>query len=394
MTAGIYIHLPFCKKKCIYCDFVSFCGVSESTVNDYLSALGEELNMSWYRNFNYSSAGTSASRGVQKNNWNPELVRANLNELTIYIGGGTPSVLTPRQFETLFSIVRKFEGKITEFTVECNPESIDGQKLSKMFEAGVNRLSFGVQSFNDNFLAWLGRLHTAGDAEKKYNLARSCGFKNINIDLIYGISGQDLVSWEKTLKETIALSPEHVSIYPLTIEEGTPYFDLLSESIKSRPDPDLQADMYFCACEFLESRGYKRYEISNFARPGRECRHNLNYWLNGEYLGLGVSAVSYVNGVRSKNVSSLTEYFARLEKNRSTAAESEKLEGRMRSAERLILGLRTSRGVRLLPGEECFGEKLSNEKLYGLIEKSPDGVWRLTKSGFYLSNAVFRELLV
>jgi oxygen-independent coproporphyrinogen-3 oxidase len=360
---GVYVHVPFCAKKCGYCDFVSYCGVAAEGVDEYLSALSAEAR-----------AVSALSAGVRFN--------------TVYVGGGTPSVLSAEQIFALGGVLKQIVAAPREYTFECNPDSVTGEKLSAMKAIGVNRLSIGAQSFNDADLRVLGRIHTAAAAREKFALIRHAGFDNINLDLIYGIPGQTEESWGATLREALRLGPEHLSLYPLTVEDGTPF----SESGVSA-DGDLQAEMYYSALGILEGAGYVRYEISNFSFPGRECVHNLNYWARGGYEGIGASAVSFKDGVRNKNVSGLAEYVRTASRGIRPVGESEELSGDQRSAERIMLGLRTASGVRLSGTEERFEAPLYESRRAGLVETSPDGLWRLTRRGIYLSNEVFRGLL-
>jgi len=280
LVPAFYIHIPFCRKKCGYCDFVSADYADKTTdyTDRYLQALSKEISFHFPLPTSYFP-------------------------LTIYIGGGTPSVLSEKQivflFKTILAHLTKCASEKIEITFEINPESITEQKLKILKDYGVNRLSIGLQSFNDMILKFLGRVHTVKDFLSCYESARKIGFKNINIDLIFGIPGQTVKTWQRTLKCALQLKPEHISTYSLTIEKGTRFFET-----GLRKDDDADADMYEFAIHYLKKNGYHHYEISNFSRaskPGFECKHNINYWKNGEYLGFGLGAVSYIKGKRIKN---------------------------------------------------------------------------------------------
>jgi len=369
LVPAFYIHIPFCKKKCNYCDFVSiaaYCTDKDTDYTDkYLSALAKEIDMSVPSTLNPQPA-------------------------TVYIGGGTPSVLSEKQlqflFEKLFS--RSFgynceNSIISEITFEINPESITEQKLKILKDYGVNRLSIGLQSFNDKILNFLGRVHTVKDFLICYDTARKIGFENINIDLIFGIPGQTAENWSSALKSAVQLKPEHISIYSLTIEKGTNFFETGLQK-----DDDIDADMYKFAIDYLEKHGYHHYEISNFAKPGFECRHNINYWKNGGYLGFGLGAVSYINGIRIKNTENLADYL-----NGKFRSDFEELNCEQKMSEDLMLGLRLTDGLEISDTiKEKFSEKISNLKNDGLL-KEQNNFLKLTDKGIMFANCVFREFL-
>lgn len=277
---GIYIHIPFCHSRCNYCGFysnaISDCRGYDKILQDYMLHILEEIK----------------DKGAKYRN--KYLVD------TIFIGGGTPSVMPSKQIKCILEKIREcfFISTELEITIEGNPESLDHENLSKYIEVGVNRLSIGVQSFDDNTLHKLGRIHLSKEAKEKFFLARNLGFQNINLDLMFGLPGQTIGIWERTLEEAIKLKPEHLSIYSLQIEEGTQFY---REYIKGELDvmtDDLDRKMYHNAIKKLKLAGYRHYEISNFAKPGKECRHNLKYWSFEDYLGIGDSASSFINGIR------------------------------------------------------------------------------------------------
>ncbi|MFH2070291.1 MAG: radical SAM family heme chaperone HemW [Elusimicrobiota bacterium] len=383
----VYIHIPFCRKKCSYCDFVSYSGFNEKTVDLYLKCLAREMeNTDCQRQECQSRECQSrAAAGLSADN---TLCADN----TLYIGGGTPSLLSCSQMDYLFGRIKMTFGDdvFAEVSVEVNPESVADDKLTLMRNAGVNRLSFGLQSFSERELKGLGRVHTASQFERAYVSARQRGFKNINIDLMNGIPGQNMESWKETLNRVVHLLPEHISIYPLTVEPGTVF-----QQLGIKTDDDLQADMYESAGRFLLSQGYQQYEISNFSLPGFRCRHNLRYWKNESYYGFGVSAVSYNGGVRKKNTTDINKYIKAIENGSDPAVETERLTGKKKMAERIMLGLRlTGEGINLSSEEAVlFEDKLIGLKRTGLLEKNETNGWRLTRRGQYLSNFVFREIL-
>ena len=366
LVPAFYIHIPFCRKKCNYCDFVSTqinADKNADCADRYLKALAEEFSL--------------------------HLTLYTLHlPLTIYIGGGTPSVLSEKQieflFKNLFNYFRNYESSIIpEITAEVNPESVTEQKLKILKDYGVNRLSIGLQSFDDNILKFLGRVHTVKDFLMCYEIARKIGFGNINIDLIFGIPGQTTENWKSTLNGAIELKPEHISIYSLTIEKGTRFFETGLQK-----DDDIDADMYEFAIEYLKKNGYHHYEISNFSKCGFECKHNINYWKNGEYFGFGLGAVSYINGIRIKNTENLTDYL-----NGKFRSDFEELNCEQKMSEDLMLGLRLTDGVEISDNiKEKFSVAISNLKNDGLL-KEQNNLLKLTDKGIMFANCVFREFL-
>jgi len=380
-AVSLYVHIPFCRAKCAYCDFNSYPGL-DHLFEKYVHALQTEMR--W------------VSRG------------RSLKVKTIYLGGGTPTVL-PLAFlgEVLAACHEHFtiaEG--TEITVEANPGTVDSSYLAGLLEMGVNRLSLGVQSFHDDELRLLSRLHTAAQAVEAYRLARQVGLGNVNLDLIYGLPRQTSSSWQDTLQKAIHLQPDHLSLYCLTVEEDTPLGQRIAQGKLPVPDPDLAAEMYSLAEEALDKAGCVHYEISNWAQPGCECRHNLTYWRNQPYLGLGAGAHSYFKKKRWHNVLSPAEYITLLEADRqellsSIAKEVEEIGETLEMAETMILGLRLVReGVRLADFRERFGRELINAygdeisemESAGLLEIDGERV-QLTARGRLLGNEVFQQFL-
>jgi oxygen-independent coproporphyrinogen-3 oxidase len=405
-AVSLYIHIPFCQAKCTYCDFNSYSGLAH-LFERYVRALQAE--MQWVRQ----------GRSLQVN--------------TLYLGGGTPTVLPLALLDEVLQACREHftitEG--AEVTVEANPGTMDGGYLAGLLEMGVNRLSLGVQSFHDDELRFLGRIHTAAQAVETYRLAKGAGFGNINLDLIYGLPRQTLsgwqairpcswqairpgpwqairpCSWQATLQQAIHLRADHLSLYCLTVEEDTPLGQRIAQGKLPAPDPDLAAEMYTLAEETLARAGYVHYEISNWAQPGHECLHNLTYWRNRSYLGLGAGAHSYFDRKRWYNVLSPAEYITLLEADSqglfppSVREEVEEIDETLEMAETMILGLRlVQEGVRLADFRERFGRELMD--VYGgeiremgrvaLLTVDGERV-RLTARGRLLGNEVFQRFL-
>ncbi|OQA92489.1 MAG: Oxygen-independent coproporphyrinogen-III oxidase 1 [Elusimicrobia bacterium ADurb.Bin231] len=363
-SAGIYVHIPFCRKKCGYCDFVSFPidKISSYSPERYVDSLIKE----------FSSRLPAAA---------PDM------PVTIYVGGGTPSVISSRLlFKILFELKHsKFAGKsaVKEFTVELNPESVSKDKLGVLKECGVDRLSFGAQSLDDRILNILGRVHNVRDFLRAYRLARETGFQNINIDLIFGIPGQSLDDFKDTLNKAISLSPEHISAYSLSIETGTEFYLRGMEK-----DEETDAAMYEYVIKFLKDNGYSHYEISNFSKPGFECAHNVNYWLNGEYFGFGLSAASHLSGVRRENTGIFSDYIKGIYEN-----SEENLSPEKKIAETIILGLRMTDGVRLSREvKKIYKHNIMSLVRQGLLKTSGDYV-KLSDKGIIFADTVFREFL-
>ncbi|HUJ17318.1 MAG TPA: radical SAM family heme chaperone HemW [Nitrospirota bacterium] len=371
----LYIHIPFCVRKCHYCGFYST-EYTRENADAYLSALNREAEA------NRPLVGTQTIR-------------------SIYIGGGTPTVLAGNHLQSVLALPRKHfpVAPGAEFTVEANPGSLTRECVQLMLQQGVNRLSLGIQSFSDELLAFLGRPHSTKEALDAYALARTEGLGNIGIDLIFGIPGQSMRQWEETLDTAIALRPEHISAYSLSLDEGSKFMRASASGVFTLPDDDDAADHYASALESLGRAGYEHYEISNFALPGFSCRHNLNYWQRGQYLGLGPAAWSSIGNRRYQTIPELHEYARRMNSGQPAIAEEETIDDHQAAQERVMLSLRTSRGLDLSAfGEACgAGEVLRIRgnaeplKLSGLLEEA--GGWlRLTRSGFLLANEVISRL--
>lgn len=355
--SGLYLHIPFCRQKCGYCDFASFAGL-ENLTDAYLSALDKEASFYSGQKFD-----------------------------TLYIGGGTPSVLTAEQLERLCEIVRRRFTPVSLFvesTMEANPESLTEEKLRVLKDAGLNRLSLGLQSFEDKTLKRIGRVHDVKTFLTAYAAARKAGFDNINVDLIAGLPGQSQKEFEDGLKRLVGLRPEHISVYGLQIEEGTAFY---RNGVQT--DEDLLRNELELAHFILQNAGFVHYEISNFARPGRESKHNMNYWQNGGYLGVGSAAASYQNGARRANVRGAREYLKRMQEGPSPAEFCETLRGKAKEGESVMLGLRMLGGVSLTPLQKrMFEAEIKDLLLRGLVEQNGDLI-KLTFEGLFLANQAF-----
>ena len=331
---GIYIHIPFCKQKCYYCDFVSYSNKC-SEVKEYIESLKKEIEEFDFSNYKVTS---------------------------IYIGGGTPSYIDSIYIVEILSELKEklkcnlIEFKDIEITIEVNPGTVDTKKLNDYKKSGINRLSIGLQSTKNDILKKIGRIHTYQEFLEIYKLARETGFKNINIDLMIGIPGQKIGDLKNTLQDIIKLEPEHISVYSLIIEENTPIEKMLENGEIKLPDEDLERNMYWYVKNTLELNGYNHYEISNFAKLGKESRHNLNCWNQEEYIGFGVAAHSYLNGIRFSNTINVEEYIQHIENNRKEEniqiEESQSLEDKKN--EFMMLGFRKIQGVDIARFKEKF----------------------------------------
>jgi oxygen-independent coproporphyrinogen III oxidase len=358
-AAGLYVHIPFCDKRCDYCDFVTFADKADA-VAPYLAALENEMSF---------HAGTPVE--------------------TIFIGGGTPTALPAAQITRLMSSIRRtFDvTALGEATVEANPESATDERLAAYRAGGINRLSIGLQSADNATLARLGRLHDFDGFLNAYRRARAIGFANVNVDLMFGLPGQTILDWRDSLARVIDLGPDHVSAYALKVEPGTRFHRDQVEA-----DGDLQADMYLMASEMLGAAGFVHYEISNFARPGRESRHNLRYWLNQDVIGVGVSAAGYRNGVRRKNTPRLQSYLESCRAGRLPEADDVRLDDAERAREDLMLQLRLERGVDAAALRRSGVPNLDVFLSQGLaVEK--DGRFALRPAGWLVSNQLFQHLV-
>jgi oxygen-independent coproporphyrinogen-3 oxidase len=359
-VTGLYVHIPFCSVKCFYCDFAAFSG-QQKQVERYLAALVAEA----------------------------ALLPPRVPE-TLYVGGGTPSELAPAQIAGLFERLRRAfpAAKLTESTFEGNPESLDAEKLAILARAGVTRLSIGLQTADDELLKSIGRRHTAEDFARVFRLARAAGIPSISVDLMFGLPGQSVQSLRETLDFTLALDPEHISLYGLQVEDRTLFAKRGVEE-----DGPSGREQFELAITTLKKAGLEHYEISNYAKPGHRSKHNVNYWKRGEYLGLGCSAASFLGGVRSTNDDRLGAYIQTIEGGKRATADIDAPTGLEAVGEEAFLGLRMVEGF--IPSaalRAAFAGRWAVLKARGLtIEENSR--WRLTQEGIYLANEVFREFV-
>jgi oxygen-independent coproporphyrinogen-3 oxidase len=378
MVNYLYIHIPFCIKKCIYCDFYSIPFKSQ-IAGDYIKALCREI-------------------GLRKN------VVGDLT--TIYIGGGTPTILSEKEIAGLLQAMRDnyVIDPDAEITIEANPRTISEDKARKLLDSGINRMSIGIQSLIDKELITLGRSHNAEDAIKAVKDVRSAGFKNISIDLIYGIplpkfqiSNFKFQNWEYSLQKALELSPEHISTYELTPEKDTPLYEDIKSGRLAMPEEGVISEMYYKGIDMLKEHGYIHYEISNLSKPGYECRHNLNYWNRGEYLGIGAGAHSFFGGKRTGNARDISHYIESINNNKMPVAEEHYITNDEALKEFIFLGMRKTDGIdmKLLPDKKRVLMKKAVEELssHGLVEVKGNYL-RLTRKGLILSNEVIVQVLL
>ncbi|MBO8141404.1 MAG: radical SAM family heme chaperone HemW [Firmicutes bacterium] len=375
---GLYVHVPFCERRCHYCDFNTYL-LRDGGVDEYLWALEREAEL---------YGAVVAERKVAFD--------------TVFVGGGTPTVLDACQLGRLFAAVRSHlpVREDAEVTVEANPGTLTGERLKALRDCGVNRISLGVQSLNDALLERLGRIHSARDARNCYDRARAMGFHNINIDLMFGLPGQDAGDWRKTLAQVIEWQPEHVSCYSLIVEEGTPFGRLYAQGQLPLPGEDEELSMYKLAIDLLAAAGYRHYEISNWSRPGFESRHNCIYWLNGQWLGLGPGAHSQWAGERFANVRLPREYWRRLARGERPVGWREPVSREVEQEDTVILGLRLRDGVdgRTFQRrfgvalEEVFGREVGRLLEMGMVEWRGHRL-RLTERGLPVANRAFEEFI-
>lgn len=373
---GLYIHIPFCKSKCHYCDFNSQAG-KEALIEPYFNALGQEIR-------NYSSGLRDCTIG------------------SVFVGGGTPSLADAKYIYQIMLICRQcFEiDSKAEITIESNPGTLTYEKLLSYRINGINRLSIGLQAYQDILLAKLGRIHSAEDFMVNLEAAVKAGFKNINADLIFGIPGQNMNDWGETVRNVISLGLAHVSCYSLKIEEETPFYSMLRSGTLQPVDDELDRRMYRYAVDQLKRHGYKHYEISNFALPGYECRHNMVYWKALEYLGIGAGAHSYMGGSRYNNICDIEEYINIISNKGNPVENIQSIDKTESMSEYMILGLRLVDGISTLQFKERYGEDIF--KVFGnqldklqrkqLLEQEGEKI-RLSPYGLDVANCVFEEFI-
>ena len=366
---GVYVHIPFCKRKCYYCDFISFCEkdeLQEKYINTVIQEIEDFFNLN-----------------------------KNVKIKTIYIGGGTPSFIDGKYIEKIMNTFNKED--VVEATIEVNPGSTSLEKLKKYKECGINRLSIGLQSTEDRLLKKIGRIHNYNDFLATYNLAREVGFDNINVDLMIGLPGQTIEDVKSSLNKVINLNPSHISVYSLIVEENTIIYNLIEQNKIVLPDEELERNMYWYVKNYLELGGYEHYEISNFAKNGKKSLHNLDCWNQKEYVGFGASAHSYLNRKRFCNIGVLEEYIKDFKNTKEVQEVQSFYETKQ---EYMLLGLRKIKGVCISDFKNKFGENpiflFKNElnKLIeeGLLEITTNNI-KLTNKGLNFANLVWEEFV-
>jgi oxygen-independent coproporphyrinogen III oxidase len=372
--AGIYIHIPFCERKCSYCDFYSI--EDHSYQKKFILALDKEIEL-------YSSKFRNES--IE----------------TIYLGGGTPSVLSAKSIEHIISIVRnRFAVSYhPEITMEVNPGTISVESLKDFHSAGINRLSIGVQSLHDEDLKFLTRIHTASEAMNAIESAHKAGFRNFGVDLIFGLPTQSLKTWSDILNKVVQISPEHISAYSLIVEDRTPLFHLVDSGNIILPPEELVADMFVMTMDILENVGYQHYEVSNYSHPGKESRHNKNYWMHLPYLGVGPSAHSFQDNNRWWNVRNIEKYIKMLENGVAPVEDLEHLNSNQLLTETVMFGLRMGKldmveiqrrfGLDIEPGTDNLISELVGE----LFIENSNGILKLTNRGFVFCDEISKRIL-
>ncbi|ATD47844.1 radical SAM family heme chaperone HemW [Clostridium perfringens] len=373
---SLYIHIPFCAQKCLYCDFPSFAR-KDHLRKAYIEALNKEIiNLR------------------EKHN--------NLEINTIFIGGGTPSVLESDELECLLKEVAKLNmAKDIEYSMECNPGNLTEEKLEVMKKYGVNRISMGLQAKQDNLLKGLGRIHNYKTFKENFLLAKKVGFNNINVDLMFGLPNQRLNEWEETLREIISLEPAHISAYSLIIEEGTAFYNLYENDKLKLPTEEEERKMYHLAKKILEENGFNQYEISNYAKEGKECRHNLAYWNMDNWIGVGSAAASYINGKRIKNISSVEEYINSIKDKGEAVEEIINNSKNDNMEEFMFMGLRKINGIDenefknrfSMNINDVYGEILNKYIGEGLLIRESGRIF-LSEKGIEISNVIMADFLL
>lgn len=373
---SLYIHIPFCAQKCLYCDFPSFAR-KDHLRKAYIEALNKEI----------------ISLREKHNN---------LEINTIFIGGGTPSVLESDELECLLKEVAKLNmAKDIEYSMECNPGNLTEEKLEVMKKYGVNRISMGLQAKQDNLLKGLGRIHNYKTFKENFLLAKKVGFNNINVDLMFGLPNQRLNEWEETLREIISLEPAHISAYSLIIEEGTAFYNLYENDKLKLPTEEEERKMYHLAKKILEENGFNQYEISNYAKEGKECRHNLAYWNMDNWIGVGSASASYMDGKRIKNISSVEEYINSINEKGEAIEEIINNSKNDNMEEFVFMGLRKINGIDenefknrfSMNINDVYGEIINKYIDEGLLIRESGRIF-LSEKGIEISNIIMADFLL
>jgi len=378
MIKGVYIHIPFCHQICNYCDFnkVFF---KNQPVDEYIEALGLEMKMF------------------------ADKYQDQLHIETIFLGGGTPTALSAEQLQRLFDLIKLYipQRFLQEFTSEANPDELSHEKLVVMKNNGINRLSLGVQSFDQDILIRLGRTHSNEHVYKTIQMAKEIGFTNISIDLMYGLPGQTMDQWKDTLEKALELNLPHYSAYSLIVEPKTVFYNLMTKGKLILPGEDQEADMYEVLMGEMENKGIKQYEISNFAKPGFHSKHNNLYWDNVSYAGFGAGAHGYAKGIRYSNIGPIKKYMEKIENDELPLNSTHEVTFKEQMEEEMFLGLRKVDGVNIhhfkekfgLSLEEVYGNALSGHITSGYIDVVDDTV-ALTKKGRFIGNEIFQSFLM
>lgn len=369
---ALYIHIPFCKQKCLYCDFPSFSG-KERFMLDYSQALAKDIN-------------GIGERSIK----------------TIFIGGGTPTYLSLEEWNNIKNSIDRLDKTLNlEFTVEGNPGTFTEEKLKFLKKMSVNRLSIGLQAWQNSMLEKLGRIHTVEEFIESYKLARNIGFNNINVDLMFGLPDQTYDNWKETLEKVVELDPEHISCYSLIIEENTPFCKMYDEEKFKLPEEELERKMYSFAVEFLKCKGYHQYEISNFSKKNKECRHNLVYWNLEEYIGCGVGSHSYVNGVRYRKTENIEEYIAGVNLGNNLQLDLHKNSAEEDMEEFMFMGLRKIKGISIDEFNNRFkrdiysvyGDVIKKYICNGMLIEDKKRLF-LSNRGIEVSNSVMSDFIL
>lgn len=388
---GLYIHIPFCVKKCKYCDFNSY-KMDIDAKKRYIEDLKIEMEL-------YSNKLYKDNKYKKKEDYH---LNSDDTITSIFVGGGTPSILTSDEIREIFTSVRAMFNidKNAEITIECNPGTLTLEKLKTMKDIGINRLSIGLQAVQEQHLNFIGRIHTYEEFEKNYKDALSVGFKNINIDLMYSLPNQTLCDWKETLQKVSDLNPTHISAYSLILEEGTELYNMYENNKFELIDENMDIEMYEYTINYLKSKGYNQYEISNYSKDGYNCEHNILYWECEHYIGLGAGASGYINKNRYNNLESLDDYHLSLTKREKPIQENEILSEKDMIEEKIFMGLRMNKGIEFEDFKKKFGldfrekynkqiEMLLDRKL---INQSFEGI-QLTQKGREISNSIFIEFM-
>jgi len=369
---ALYIHIPFCKQKCLYCDFPSYSG-KEKFMLEYSQALAKDIN-------------GIGERSIK----------------TIFIGGGTPTYLSLEAWNNIKNSIDKLNKTLNlEFTVEGNPGTFAEEKLKFLKKMGVNRLSIGLQAWQNSMLKKLGRIHTVGEFIESYKLARNIGFNNINVDLMFGLPDQSYNNWKETLEQVVQLDPEHISCYSLIVEENTPFCKMYDEEKLKLPEEELERKMYSFAVEFLKSKGYHQYEISNFSKKNKECSHNLVYWNLEEYVGCGAASHSYVDGVRYRKTENIEEYIAGVNLGNNLQLDVHKNSVKEDMEEFMFMGLRKIAGISIdefynrfnVYVYSIYGDVIKKHIRNGMLIENNGNLF-LSDRGIEVSNFVMSDFLL